>query len=205
MEETDEIVGFHLLSQESKPFAGAGSDVLEVKTCPHLFGHPVRDGGSDEADEGDEGFSSLEEDVGSESTFTGLVIDDIGAEDREMAAFDKVLNHLAAHLDVMIAEDAGVVADVVAHVRHSVQVLFGLAEALGVEEIGRGRALQQVAPIDEDCTSRQSANLLGDKGMDTLQRTLAPRAAAEIIGEEIAVHIGGEDDIDFALSHVLGC
>ena len=104
----------------------------------------------------------------------------------------------------MIAEDAGVVADVVAHVSHSVHAMLRLAEALCVEEIGSGRSLQQVATIDEDRASRQSANLLGNKGMDTLQRTLAPRAAAEIIGEEIAVHIGGEDDGDCALSHTLG-
>ena len=149
-------------------------------------------------DDGDADAAPHEQGVGFEVGLSRLVVHGICTEDGKVAVVDKHVEHLMTCFDVVIADHAHVVPDEVAHIGHFVP----FAPPDEIEIVARRFALEDVASIDEDGGTAEPLHLLGNVGMNTLHAPLAPSCVSEVVGEVVAVDVGGEDDVDLAGVHV---
>jgi hypothetical protein len=98
----------------------------------------------------------------------------------------------------VVAHYTYIVADEVAEVGYAVVWPFRYK----VEVVAGGFALQYVTAVDKDCAYGIVSTLLRHESMHPLQTSLSPAFMTEIVGEIVAVDVGCEDNLYFALQCV---
>ena len=146
MEQTDDEVGIFLFLHERNPFLCTFPNIFETHSLPHAGGYPVRNGGSDEANDCNLHTTAIEHGVRLKIRLFGFEVDGVGTEDGKVAIANEEVENIMSCLDVVIPNHSHIVADEVAHVSHFV-TLAGMFE---IEVIGCRFSLQHVAAIYEN-------------------------------------------------------
>lgn len=201
--DADDVVGLFFFLHSLDPLGRAVLDIFKLHAFPCLLRNPVGDGWCDEAEDGNLESLAVEHLVGWEVGLACGGINYVGSEDGETALLGVFVEDGFAHLYVVVAYDGDIVADIVADVGY----LMAAVDAVCVEIVGCGLALQHVASVDEEHVAWCLLYGMSYVGMYPLEASFAPVVMSEIVRKIVAVYIGGKYYFKMFVcsAHVLPC
>ncbi len=125
----------------------------------------------------------------------GLAIglDDIGADEREFRRPERVLQEVETVVEFVVAERAAIVIEGVHGGDHRMDVAFLHAAAVG-DEIAQGRALNQIAVVEQQAVLRLGAGGLDEGGRARKADRVVGRVAVVVVRQDVHVEIGRLQD-----------
>jgi len=131
---------------------------------------------------------AIEDSVGRKIWLACVCVNYIGSEHRKTAFVDVLAEYVLAHLNVVVANDSHIIADVVAYISH----LMAFVLAVVIEVIGSGLALQHVTPIYEKHIAWRFLNGISHKSMHSLKASFAPMVMPEVVRKVVSMYVGGK-------------
>ena len=115
VEETNHQVRAFLFLDDFYPFFGGGLQLLEAQTGPQSIGHPSDDVRREQPQHGNLEAVAFQYNIRSEIRLAGRFVDDIGANHGHFQLRIVLVEHLAACLDVVVADTHYIVREKVEH------------------------------------------------------------------------------------------
>ena len=187
MEQAYHHIGFFLLFQDGHIFAGCLFHIVEAQAFPQVLGEPGWDAWGNHAQYSYLDAIALKNLIGLEMGLARSCFDDVGTQYREVAVVGPTVEHRTAHLHIVVAHVASIVAHEAQH--FACQVARLLVDVVIV--VGRGLSLQDIAVVEQQHVVAILLAKALDISMHSCQAAFHISTVDKVVGIEASMHIAG--------------